>query len=459
MPVNSFDHYPMSWKPQKNDLTSPIYLCLADMMERDIKNGNLYANTKLPPQRELADFLDLNLSTITKAYKLCEMRGLVHAVTGKGTFVTPYANVTTSIVEKDVHPEIEMATIHPYYVHNKLIRNLTIEILKKPFSEQLFEYSHPLGNWRQILIGTKWLQRFGLEATKHNTMITAGVQNALAIIVSSLFVPGDRIAVDLYTYPNFISLANLLHLQLVGIESDEQGMRPDILESLCENQRIKGIYVMPAGSNPTNVAFSDQRKQEIASIIRKRNLIVIEDDNYAALLEKAPSPLALEAPEHCIYISGLSKPVCPGLRIAYLYVPTRYKAAIERGTFSQNLKISSLNIEIATELIESGLDLQIIHEKRELSIQRNQIYKTIFPQENPCLESYYQWLALPPHCSGRLCEAELAHKGIGVFGAERFSAGTQMANHFIRIATCSPSNKEQLVRGLNKIKAFIQNQE
>lgn len=69
-----------------------------------------------------------------------------------------------------------------------------------------------------------------------------------------------------------------------------------------------------------------------------------------------------------------------------------------------------LAIEIATELIESGLDLQIIHEKRELSIQRNQIYQTIFPQENPCLVSYYQWLALPPHCSGRLCEATIPSK-------------------------------------------------
>ena len=89
MPVNSFDDYPMSWTPDREDLKFPLYYSLADLMERDIKSGKLSANTKLPPQRELADYLDLNLSTITKAYKLCEMRGLIHAVTGKGTFVTP----------------------------------------------------------------------------------------------------------------------------------------------------------------------------------------------------------------------------------------------------------------------------------------------------------------------------------------------------------------------------------
>lgn len=253
MPVNSFEDYPMSWKPDKHSLTSPIYYCLANIMEQDIKSGTLPANTKLPPQRELADFLDLNLSTVTKAYKLCEMRGLVHAIVGKGTFVTPYANAATSTAEKATVSRIELAIIHPFNEQNKLVRDLTIEILRRPLSEQLFEYSHPLGNREQIQIASKWLQRFGLDAGEHNTMIAAGAQNALATILSALFESGDRIAVDTYTYPNFISLANLLYLQLVAIESDQQGMSPEALEAACANQNIKGIYLMPTGNNPTNV--------------------------------------------------------------------------------------------------------------------------------------------------------------------------------------------------------------
>lgn len=455
MPVNSFENYPMSWKPNKRELTSPVYLCLADMMEHDITNGELCANTKLPPQRELADYLDLNLSTITKAYKLCEMRGLIHAVIGKGTFVTPNANVPTSIIEKDSHPDVEMATIHPFYVHNELIRDLTIELLKKPFSERLFEYSHPLGNQAQIRTAVKWLQRFELDADEHNTLISSGVQNALATILSSLFEAGDRIAVDTYTYSNFISLANLLHIQLVAVEGDRDGMRADLLESICAMQKIKGIYLMPTGANPTNFAFSETRIQEIGKIIREKNLIAIEDDNYAALMENSCKPISLEAPENSIYISGLSKPVCPGLRIAYIKIPSRFEAEVERGTFSQNLKISSLNIEIATEIIQSGMDLKIMHEKRELAKHRNQIYQGYFPSAPCCAESYYQWLELPPTCSGRICEIELAHQRIGVFGAERFAVGSLAKHNAIRIATCSPQSDELLFKGLESIKKYI----
>ena len=301
---------------------------LADLMERDIKCGKLSANTKLPPQRELADYLDLNLSTITKAYKLCEMRGLIHAVTGKGTFVTPYANVPTSTVEKNMAPGIELAVIHPFYESNEAIRDLTIDILKKPFSEQLFEYSHPLGDRGQILTAARWLQRFGLDA-----------------------------------------------------------------------------------------------------------------------------------PEHCIYVSGLSKPLCPGLRIAYLYLPDKYVNPMEQGIFSQNLKISSLNMEIAAELIRSGLAWKIIQKKRNAAFARNEIYASCFPESSLRKESYYQWLELPDNLSGRLCEAELSCRGVSVFGAERFTVGNQGKTNAVRIATCSAKNEEQLRKGLEILLNFIRQQE
>lgn len=459
MPVNSFENYPMSWKPDKSKLTLPIYYGLADMMEQDIKSGNLPANTKLPPQRELADFLDLNLSTITKAYKLCEMRGLIHAVTGKGTFVTPYADASTSTVEKNSRSAIELALIHPFYESNEAIRDLTIELLKRPGSEKLFEYSHPLGDRGQILTAAQWLRRTGIGADEHNTMIASGAQNALATILSSLFEAGDCIAVDTYTYPNFISLANQLYIQLVPIENDEEGMLPEQLERACALRKIKGIYMMPAGSNPTNIAFSKARKKAVGEIIRKQNLIAIEDDNYAALLETPYVPVALEAPENCIYVSGLSKPLCPGLRIAYLYLPQRFALPMEQGMFSQNLKISSLNMEIATEIIHSGMDRKIIRKKQKAAAKRNQIYASCFPESRVIRESYYQWLQLPESCTGRMCEIELANRGISVFGAERFFCGNRGKADALRIATCSAENENQLREGLEEVKRFIQGQE
>ena len=87
MSVNSFEGYYMSWKPEINKSDKALYRSLAAKLESDIKNGILMPGTKLPPQRELADFLDLNLSTVSKAFKLCELKGLISATAGSGTLV------------------------------------------------------------------------------------------------------------------------------------------------------------------------------------------------------------------------------------------------------------------------------------------------------------------------------------------------------------------------------------
>lgn len=59
MPINSFDNYPMSWKPSIDKTQKPIYKVLARQLYQDILNGVLLPGTRLPSQRELADFLDL----------------------------------------------------------------------------------------------------------------------------------------------------------------------------------------------------------------------------------------------------------------------------------------------------------------------------------------------------------------------------------------------------------------
>lgn len=47
MPVNSFENYPMSWKPQLSPSKSPLYLALAEKPEQDIANGKLLPGTEL----------------------------------------------------------------------------------------------------------------------------------------------------------------------------------------------------------------------------------------------------------------------------------------------------------------------------------------------------------------------------------------------------------------------------
>lgn len=222
------------------------------------------------------------------------------------------------------------------------------------------------------------------------------MQSALAVLLTALFEPGDAIATDTYTYPNFIGLARQLHLRLVAIEGDDDGMLPDALENACASQNIKGLYLMPAGANPTNIAMSEARKDELALLASRRGIVVLEDDNQAAMLPCRATPLAQRYREGSVYLGGLSKSVCAGLRIAYIYVAPRFVDQVTRSAYNHNLKIPSLNIEIATRLIDSGEADRLARDRLALARRRNKAYHRAFPSLPFDENSLTQWLPLPP---------------------------------------------------------------
>lgn len=113
--------------------------------------------------------------------------------------------------------------------------------------------------------------------------IVSSAQNALAITLTALFKPGNCIATGLYMYSTFIDLAKMLHIQLVPIQGDEFGMLPDELGKQCSQLDIHGIFLMSSCSNPTTIMIANFRKKELAVIIRKHHLILIEDDIHAFL--------------------------------------------------------------------------------------------------------------------------------------------------------------------------------
>ena len=186
MPVNSFENYPMNWKPDKELLKFPVYISLAELLEQDIMSGRLPANTQLPPQRELADFLDVNLSTITRAFKRCETKGLIYAIIGKGTFVSPNAALPVLDIPEN-HPYIELGPIRPYYQFNADVADAARRILQGTYSDKLFEFELTSGNNRHRKIAATWLAEFQITTSDDHIILASGTQNALAIALLSLF--------------------------------------------------------------------------------------------------------------------------------------------------------------------------------------------------------------------------------------------------------------------------------
>ncbi|MDF3257407.1 PLP-dependent aminotransferase family protein [Bacillus velezensis] len=455
MPVNSFEHYPMTWKPDRRKLVPPIYQSMAAQLEYDILNGFLAPHTKLPPQRELADYLDINLSTVTRALKLCEVKGLIYGITGSGTFVAPNVSNAIFLEDSDQKNVIEMGLVEPLdYLSSSYVAEVIQNIAEKNYLEKLLDYRNPLGMPYHKMAAKKWMARFNLEVPIENIIITSGGQNSLTLILMALFHAGDKIAVDTYTYPNFIELANMLNINLVPIDGDFFGMVPERLEEACRKNQLDGIYLIPSCHNPTAVTMDMNRRKEIAKIIRKYNLTLLEDDIFSFLAPEGLLPISHFVPDQFVYSLSVSKSLSSGIRVGFLAVANQFIDKITHGIFNINVKTSALNAEVITELINTGYAEKIISQKKNISKERNLLYQKYFQinnsSENPL--TFFRWVPLDKKHQMEEFEQNAFAQGIRIYHSDRFLAKKDETNQFTRISLSSAKTHEELDKGLKTLK-------
>jgi len=93
-------------------------------------------------------------------------------------------------------------------------------------------------------------------------------------------------------------------------------MCPETYEYACENENIKGVYLIPDYHNPTTICMSIENQKMIEAVAKKYNQFIIEDATYHLHKEKTIPAIATFIPEQVIYIASLSKSLAPGLRLA-----------------------------------------------------------------------------------------------------------------------------------------------
>ncbi len=458
MPVNSFDNYPMNWRPDLSGETGPKYRALARMLEEDIKSGALKAGTKLPPQRELADFLDVNLSTISKAYKLCMQKGLLSASVGNGTYVSSDAAAESILLcgKEDSHL-IEMGAIVPFVTSNLKVKQYMERLMKKPDALNLFSYGAPEGTKRQREAGVIWLQKSGFYTDSAHILLAAGGQNAITAALGAFFENDDKIGTEPMTYPGVKSAAKLFGIQLLPVQGHNLEMTEEGIRYALQNENIRGLYVIPDYQNPTAHTMSLETRKMIAGLAAEENLLVIEDGINNLLEENPMPPIASFAPENVVYISSLSKTVSPGLRTAFIHVPDRLHEKLVAVLYSMNIAISPLLATVSAALIEDGAADEIMEERKRGIAERNLII-------NEMLNGYVmpsgftaplRYIQLPEYFTGKSFEICARQAGVEVCGAERFAVGNKPAEKTVRISVTTPPTTEILAEGVKRLREIL----
>lgn len=458
MPINSFENYPMSWKPCLKKTNTPIYIELATQLKEDILNGKLTPGTKLPPQRELADYLDINLSTITRAFKLCEQSGIICSTVGKGTYVaSDAASKKLLLLNTPSKHLIEMGAILPNPDINALVSNYLSQMTCEPDFYKLLQYGTVDYDDLQLKAACKWLNYFGLMPNKAQIVYCNGSQNGIFTTLAALFNKGDRIATTPLIYPGLKVAAKILGIQLLPLPLFDGKITSDSLDYVYRNHNIKGFYFIPDANNPTSEIMDLKTRQFIGEFCTKYHLPVIEDAIYTLFSPKPLPPITSFAPEYGIFISSVSKILSPGLRLAIMHVPTQFYTPIWECLYAMHITPPALMTQLFTRLLLSDHFTQIRTLRTQELEERNLLFDKICPnlETKGNIYSPIRWLTLPKDLHPALFEKQAYEKGLQVYSADRFVVGNTPIPNAIRLSLISAHPLSEYEKGLKLLKELL----
>ncbi len=432
----------------------PLYKELADRIERDVSAGRLKPGQKLPTHRDLADALGINVSTITRGYREAERRGLVAGTVGRGTFVASDATTDSFMMKKEFPAGmLEMGLNTPLYEHDPDVSEALLRLGRRKDISQFLRYTDPSGLRAHREAGVQWAARYGLETTHDKMVVCAGAQHALSCGLSILFSPGRRIATDCLTYPGIKSLASMNGLRLVPIPMDEQGMTPEGLDMACRRDEIQGLYLMPGSHNPTNIFMPAGRRDELAEVALRHNLLLIEDDAYGLTCEQPGVPMAARMPDNSIHISGVAKCFWAGMRVAFVSAAKPIRRKIIEAVVNTIWMSPTLNAELVSMWIADGTAERVLLTKRAEAAKRMAVARETLPSGSfhgqP--SGFFIWLSLPEPWTGADFEAKARELGINLFCAEKFVVGDAEAPRAARLSLTGARSSEELRKGLETV--------
>lgn len=450
------------WQPVLSDFQGPRYQALAEAIGLAVNAGELMPGEKLPPQRDLAFHLGVTLGTITRAYGLAERRGLVRGEVGRGTFVRGKqqdAYFHNPVVDGDDDFIKLTVNSQPDITAQNLLSESLIRLAggNMPIGD-LLAYTPRVGLADHRRAAAAWASRTGGDFSAETTLITGGAHQAIVTAIAGLARAGDTVLTEELVYSGIKHAGARLGVKFQGVAIDEEGLLPDALEAACRTSPAKVLLLNPTAHNPTTATMSETRRRDIAKIIKRHELILVEDDVYGQLPEARPLPIAALAPERTVYVTTASKMVAPNLRFGSLSAPASLFDRLADAQADLFLTCPALMAALFVQWFDDGTADHLVMRQRAESRERYRIAAA-------CLEGFayraephcfHLWLELPETWRSSSFVETLRGRGVGVDPAFIFAVDPSDGQAAIRISLSAAKNHERLRHALDIVRTTLE---
>ncbi|MDR1648623.1 MAG: PLP-dependent aminotransferase family protein [Synergistaceae bacterium] len=317
----------------------------------------------------------------------------------------------------------------------------------------------------------KWTApRMGREVSVSEMILTTGSQQVLDLFGWALIDPGDVIITEDPTYMAALNAFSNHGATFASVPMDEKGMLVEKIPALVESLRKQGkkpkcVYTVVNFQNPGGATMSPERREELAAIADRCDLVIFEDDPYGYVRfdgEHLPSIFSFDKKGNTVYAGSFSKILSPGVRTGWATGDAdiiRQMAAFKQST---DLCCSPIAQILTHEYCRKGyLDAHLPKIIDNYRVKRDAMEKSLEKHLKPLGTSwvkpeggFFFWLNLGAVNSDELARRALDKK-VAILPGTIFSVNPEVGVHAARVnyTFCQPDVIEE---GLSRLAQAIQ---
>jgi 2-aminoadipate transaminase len=247
------------------DSIVPIYQQIYEELREAILTGTLPELTRLPPERTLAERLNVNRSTVVHAYRELVADGLIEQRVGSGSRVARSTGhpprtadvpwwVTLPPWRVGSYPQVlgELAaTFHGERI--SFVQGVP-PLEPSPLDELARSFARVAGDPSYVLSYgdseghaplreaiAERMRRRGCTIDAREVLVLTGSTQGISLVAQSLAEPGDEIIVEAPTYPGALQIFQIAGLRAIPVAVDDEGMRVDHVEAILRTRKPRFI--------------------------------------------------------------------------------------------------------------------------------------------------------------------------------------------------------------------------
>lgn len=473
----------------------PLYTQIAQQVRAMISRGTLKTGDRLPANRELAQILGVNRTTVTTAYAELLADGLINSFVGRGTFICAVPGAKhIPPTHKNEPASMQWGALLSGNERDKWLGGLpnldtgngAISLAYSLPHSELF----PIDEFRKsvdrvlrregrVLIdsgaasGYRPLQDYiagqmalsGCNVGPDQILITSGCQQALNLVKDVLIGPDDEVAIESPTYPGALSVFCRKGSKHIAVTVGPGGIDLDALEDVLERRRPKLIYTIPSFHNPTGVTINLESRRRLLELALRYKTPIIEDDIYGELRYEGaaiPSLKALDESGVVIYVNSFSKIGFPGVRVGWIAADQRLIRHLAEAKRRSDLHTSLFSQAAIYEFSRRGLLASHVKRlKKAYTERRNVMLSALerhFPGESHGVSwtrpegGMAVWVTLPESLNASQILLESIEKGVVFSPGDHFFPDLSPANNIrLSFTTVGREGIEDAIRRLSHV--------